>query len=56
MSTSLSLRETENSVSFLASISILGSGQMTQQLKALAALAEDPGSVLRTHMSAHNCL
>lgn len=31
-----------------------GAGKMTQQLRALVALAEDPGSVLSTHMVAHN--
>jgi hypothetical protein len=30
--------------------------ELSQELKALAALAEDPGSVLSTHMVAHNCL
>lgn len=29
---------------------------MAQQLRALAALPEDPGSVPSTHMAAHNCL
>jgi hypothetical protein len=29
---------------------------MAQQLKALAALAEDPGLILSTYMEAYNCL
>ena len=31
-------------------------GEMAQQLRALAALAEDLGSVPSKHMVAHNCL
>jgi hypothetical protein len=38
----------------LYSISIVGAGQKTQQLRELAALLEDPGSILSTHMVAHN--
>lgn len=34
----------------------LGSGAMAWQLGALDALAEDLGSILRTHMTAHNHL
>jgi len=35
----------------------LGGGEMVQWLKALAALPEDWGSILSTHMAAHNhCL
>ena len=33
-----------------------GAGEMAQQLRALAALLEDPGSVASTRMAAHNCL
>jgi hypothetical protein len=29
---------------------------MAQKLRALAALPEDLGSILSTHMAAHNCL
>lgn len=29
---------------------------MAQRLKALPVLPEDPGSILSTHMAAHNCL
>jgi hypothetical protein len=31
-------------------------GEMTQQLKALAALPEDRGSIPSIHLEAHNCL
>ena len=31
-------------------------GEMAQQLRALAALAEDPGSILSTHMVVPNHL
>lgn len=30
-------------------------GETDQQLRALAVLAEDPGSTPTTHMEAHNC-
>ena len=33
-----------------------GAGEMTQWLRALIALVEDPGSIPITHMAAHNCL
>lgn len=33
-----------------------GTGEMTHQLRALAALTEDPGTVLHTHMAAHSRL
>ena len=33
-----------------------GTGEMAQQLRALAMLAEDPSSIPRTHMATHNCL
>lgn len=29
-------------------------GEMAQRLGALAALAEDPGSILSTHVGVHN--
>ncbi|KAL6077744.1 hypothetical protein STEG23_007898, partial [Scotinomys teguina] len=32
-----------------------GVGEMALQLRALAALPEDPGSIPSTHMAAHNC-
>ena len=35
---------------------IPGAGEMAQQLKALAALLEDLGSIPSIHMVAHNCL
>lgn len=31
-------------------------GEMAQWLTALAILPEDPHSIPRTHMAAHNCL
>lgn len=31
-------------------------GWMAQMLRAVAALSEDPGSILNTYMTAHNCL
>jgi hypothetical protein len=31
-----------------------GSEEMAQQLRALAALSEDPGSIPSTHVTAHN--
>jgi hypothetical protein len=34
----------------------VGAGEMVQQLRAQAALPEDPGSFPHTHMAAHNCL
>ena len=34
----------------------LGHGEMAQWLRALVALAEDPGSVRSTHMMSHKCL
>lgn len=37
---------------FLLQSSNLGTGKMDQQLKALTALPEDPGSILSTHMAA----
>lgn len=33
-----------------------GDGELAQQLRAPIALTEDPGSVLSTHMAAHNRL
>ena len=33
-----------------------GAGEMAQRLRALTALPEDLGSILRTHMAAHDCL
>ena len=33
-----------------------GLGEMAQQLRALAALPEDLGSIPSTHTAAHNCL
>ena len=33
-----------------------GAEEMAQQLRALTALPEDPGSIPSTHMAAHNCL
>jgi hypothetical protein len=33
-----------------------GTGEITQQLKALTALPEDAGSSPTTHMTAENCL
>lgn len=33
-----------------------GAGKITQWLRALASLAEDPGLIPKTHMVAHNCL
>jgi hypothetical protein len=30
--------------------------EIAQQLKELAALPEDPGSILSTYKAAHNCL
>ena len=35
---------------------VLWAGEMAQWLRALTALPEDPGSILSTHMAAHNCL
>ena len=35
---------------------VSGAGEVAQQLRALASLPEDPGSVPSTHMAAHNCL
>ena len=35
---------------------ILGAGEMVHWLRVLAALPEDPDSVLSTHMAACNCL
>jgi hypothetical protein len=42
----------------LAEISrkLLRAGKMTQWLKTLAGLAEDPGYVSSTQMAIHNCL
>ena len=37
-------------------IDSLGTGEITQQLRALAALAEVSGTVPSTHMAAHNHL
>ena len=34
---------------------IIGTGEMAQKLRALAALAEDLGVIPSTHMAAHNC-
>ena len=34
----------------------LRAGEMAQWLKALTALPEDPGSILSTHIAAHNYL
>lgn len=31
-------------------------GEMTQQLRVLTTLLEDPGSILRTHMAVSSCL
>ena len=31
-------------------------GEMAQQLRALAVLVEDQGSIPSTHMAVHNCL
>jgi hypothetical protein len=31
-------------------------GEKAQPLRPLAALPEDPGSILNTHMAAHKCL
>jgi hypothetical protein len=36
--------------------SMAGAGEMAQQLKALAALPEDLGSIPSTHMTTYNCL
>lgn len=33
----------------------MDAGEMAQPSRVLAALAEDPGSVLRAHMLAHHC-
>lgn len=33
-----------------------GTGEMTRWLRAVAALPENPASILRTHLAAHNCL
>jgi hypothetical protein len=33
----------------------LSAGEKAQQLRALAAFPEDPGSIPSTHMTAHNC-
>jgi hypothetical protein len=33
-----------------------GAGEMSQWLRVLAALPEDPGSIPSTHMIAHNCV
>jgi hypothetical protein len=33
-----------------------GSGEMAQQLRALASLAEDPASIPCTYMMINNCL
>lgn len=33
-----------------------GAREMAQGIRALAALAEDPGSILNTHTVAHSCL
>ena len=35
---------------------LLRAGEMVQWLRTLAALPEDPGSILSTHIVAHNCL
>lgn len=35
---------------------VTGDGEMTQLLRALPAIAEDSGSVLSTHVVAHNRL
>jgi hypothetical protein len=34
----------------------IGAGDMAQQLRALPALPENPGSIPSTHMAAHNHL
>jgi hypothetical protein len=35
---------------------IYGAGEISQWLRALAALIEDQGSIHDIHMTAHNCL
>jgi hypothetical protein len=37
-----------------AQVSVGGDGQMTQWLKTLAAILEDPGSIPSIHTAAHN--
>ena len=37
-------------------ITMVGTGEMVQWLRALAPLPEDPGSIPSTHMAAHNGL
>ena len=37
-------------------LNFLVTGEMTQQLRTLAALPEDLGLITRTYMVAHNCL
>jgi hypothetical protein len=34
----------------------MGTEELAQQVRALIALAEDPGSIHSTHMMAHSCL
>jgi hypothetical protein len=41
---------------FLLSIEIKKAGEMAWQLRALAALPENPGSIPSTHMRVHNRL
>jgi hypothetical protein len=33
----------------------LGAGEMAQQIRALAALPEDPGLIPNIHVTTHNC-
>jgi hypothetical protein len=42
--------------SFVVKNVFIWAGEMAQQLRALAALAEDLGSIPSTHTAAHNCL
>jgi hypothetical protein len=35
---------------------MVGAGKMAQQLRALTAFSEDPGSIPSTHMAIYNCL
>lgn len=35
---------------------VFGTGEMVRQLRAMAKLLEDPGSIPSTPMADHNCL
>lgn len=51
-------QEASHSLVLIISLKFLNqrAGEMAQQLRALAVLPEDSGSIPSTHMAAHACL